>query len=587
MPSYIPPIEDILFTLNSIIGLEQMASLPGHADVTQETVQSILTEAGHVATDILAPLNRAGDLDGARLKDGIVATTPGWQRAYDALADGGWIGLDADMEWGGMGLPHVLGIAVGELWHAANMALGLCPLLTQGAIHAISRCGSPEQKQLYLPKLIAGKWTGTMNLTEPDAGSDLGAIRTRALRAGDAWRIHGQKIFITYGDHDLAENIVHLVLARTPDAPSGIKGISLFLVPKFQINQDGTIGQPNDVHCLRLEHKLGIHGAPNCLMSFGDYDGALAELVGEENHGLEYMFEMMNHARLNIGLQGVAIAERAYQQARAYARERIQGRPVGFATSAPIIEHPDLRRHLMSMKAEIEAARALAYWQASLLDLAARHDDDQQRAQAKALAEFLTPVVKGWCTERSVDITSRALQVHGGMGYIEETGAAQHFRDSRIITIYEGTTAIQGNDLLNRKILREGGALALSLLTEIEDFAATLPAQYNLGQGLHTAVAAARQVIAWLPDAAARDPRLAAAASSPAVDLFGLILGGYLLAKGALAAHERFETAPNFLSAKIALAQFFVHNHLPQAQALATRIIQGAETVMSIPAEHL
>ena len=595
MSDYRPPLRDIDFALTELAGLDRIAALPGFEEATPELVSSVLEEAGRIAAEVLGPLNRTGDRQGAWLENGTVRTADGWEAAIRTMIEGNWVGLASDPEWGGMGLPNLVGTAVNEMWQAANMAFTLCPMLTQGAINAIQACGSEEQKRTYLPKLCSGEWAGTMNLTEAAAGSDLGAIRAKAVPEGDHYRISGQKIFITYGDHQLTENIVHLVLARTPTAPPGIKGISLFIVPKFLVNGDGTLGARNDVHAVSLEHKLGIHASPTCVMAFGDEGGAIGTLVGEENRGLEYMFVMMNHARLNVGVQGLAIAERAYQQARGYAMERIQGKPVGQSQPTGIVEHPDVRRMLMGMKARIEAMRALAYIEAAELDRAHSHPDAELRAAAMRRAEFLNPVVKGWCTEQGTEIASLGVQIHGGMGYIEETGAAQHLRDARITPIYEGTTAIQANDLVNRKILRDKGAAAEAALAEAEAAVGELTASGDatltaIATRLAEGVTAARSTVAWLLAAQPEDPRLAAAAAVPLLDMFGVVLGGHQMARSAQIATAKRKAGggdDGFLAAKIATAWHFAETILPRAEALSAAIIGGSATVMAVPAEYL
>ena len=595
MAVYTPPLRDMEFALAELAGLDDLATLPGYEEATPELVASVLEEAGRIAANVVAPLNQTGDRQGVRLENGAVVTADGWKDAYRTLVDGNWIGLAADPRWGGMGLPGLVAMAVGEMWDSANMAFGLWPLLTQGAIHAIEACAAEEQKALYLPRLVSGEWTGTMNLTEPAAGSDLGAVRTKAVPNGDHYLISGQKIFITYGEHDMAENIVHLVLARTPTAPPGVKGISLFIVPKFLVAADGSLGPRNDVHCIALEHKLGIHASPTCVMAYGDAGGAVGHLVGEENRGLEYMFVMMNNARLTVGREGLAIAERAYQQALSYARERVQGKPLGFAQPAPIVEHPDVRRLLMTMKSHVEAMRALVYVEAAALDRASRHPDPAARVAAKAYAEFLTPVVKGWCTERGFDVTSMGVQVHGGMGFMEETGACQHLRDARITPIYEGTTAIQGNDLINRKILRDQGATARAVLAEAAALATELGASGDealaaIGAELAPAVEAALAAIAWVIEAAPKDPRLPAAAAVPLIDLLGLVLGAHQLAKGARAARAHIDGGQGdsgFHQAKLDTARFFATGLLPEAASLRARIVRGSGSVMSVPADRL
>jgi alkylation response protein AidB-like acyl-CoA dehydrogenase len=468
-------------------------------------------------------------------------------------------------------------------------------MLTQGAIHAILECASAEQKAAVLPHLVSGRWAGTMNLTEASAGSDLGAIRTKAVRNGDHYLISGQKIFITYGDHELVENIIHLVLARTPDAPPGVKGISLFLVPKFLPNADGSPGRRNDVHCVSLEHKLGIHGSPTAVMSFGDHEGAVGTLVGEENRGLEYMFVMMNHARLNVGIQGLGIAERAYQGALAYARERVQGKAVGQSDKTGIVEHADVRRMLMTMKAHIEAMRALVYVEAAALDKAHAAADAAARTRAFRIAEFLNPIVKGWCTETGVEIASLGVQVHGGMGYVEETGACQHLRDARITPIYEGTTAIQANDLVNRKILKDKGATAGEVLGEVGALAAEMSGHNDdilreigiaLAEGHHAAVKA----VEWLLEAAAQDPRLPGAASVPLLHLMGVVLGGYQMAKAAKAARRLLDAGEGdaaFHEAKLKTAWFYAGHVLCKAAALLVTVTRGSRAVMSVPADQM
>jgi alkylation response protein AidB-like acyl-CoA dehydrogenase len=575
MTDYTPPLRDIRFALDTLAGLPAIAALPGFEEATPDLVDSILEEAGKVAAEVLAPLNRAGDLDGAKLTEAGVRTTPGWAEAWGTLIEGGWNGLAYAPEFGGMGLPELLNLAVQERWHSANMAFALCPMLTQGAANAIARYGSEEQKARWLPKLVSGEWTGTMNLTEPLAGSDLAAVRTRAVLDGDGWRISGQKIFITYGDHDLTENIVHLVLARLPDAPAGVKGISLFIVPKLLA--DGTA---NDVECVSLEHKLGIHGSPTAVLAFGEKDGAWAELIGEANRGLEYMFAMMNHARLNVGLQGLAIAERAYQQARGYARERKQGRPVGGAAGAAIVEHPDVRRMLMSMKARIEAMRGLLYAVAAAHDIAHVHPDPEVRAAAKRNVELLTPVAKGWCTETGIEIASLGLQVHGGMGYIEETGAAQHWRDSRITTIYEGTTGIQANDLVGRKLIRDRGAAVAELLAGIAADGRTLAGGPLAAEGaaLAGAAEAAAEAARRLVDAAGSDQRRPFAAAVPLLLALGTIAGGHAVLRGAGAARDD--------PARVGIARFYATHVLPQATGHLAAV-EGAATVFAFDANLL
>jgi alkylation response protein AidB-like acyl-CoA dehydrogenase len=581
MTDYDPPLRDIRFALDTLAGLPDVAALPGFEEATPDLTDSILEEAAKIAAGVLGPLNRAGDLDGATLTATGVRTTPGWSDAWDTLVEGGWSGLPYPADFGGMGLPGLLNIAVQEMWQSANMAFALCAMLTQGAANAISLYGTEDQKARFLPNMVAGTWTGTMNLTEPLAGSDLAAVRTRAVPEGDLYRVTGQKIYITYGDHDLTSNIIHLVLARLPDAPAGVKGISLFIVPKLL--EDGA---PNDVTCVSLEHKLGIHGSPTAVLAFGEAGGALGELVGEPNRGLEYMFSMMNHARLNVGLQGLAIAERAYQQALGYARDRRQGKPVGWSGGpVAIIEHPDVRRMLMSMKSRIEAMRGLIYRVAAAHDHAEAAPDPEARARAHRLVDLLTPIAKGWCTETGVDIASLGVQIHGGMGYIEETGAAQHWRDSRITTIYEGTTAIQANALVGRNVLRDAGAAVGELIAEISAEGAALA-----GTGLATEgaalVAAAEQAtraVAFLLARGATDPRAAFGGSVPFVDLMGTLVGAQMLLRGAAAARAAIaggDTDP-WWDTRLGLARFYVAHVLPRVEAERRAITEGSDTIFA------
>src|SRR5689334_18241639 len=469
------------FVMKRLVGLDQVNALPGWEEVTEDVVDAILEEAGKLANEVLSPLNAVGDKTPAKWKDGNVTTPPGFKEAYRQYVTAGWGNILSPTKFGGQGLPHLLATPVEEMWASANLAFKLCPMLTQGAIEAIEHVGPDNLRKTFLPNMVSGKWTGTMNLTEPQAGSDLSLVRTNATPQGDGtYRLKGQKIFITYGEHDYTENIVHLVLARIDGAPEGVKGISLFAVPKFMVNADGSIGARNDVKCVSIEHKLGIHASPTAVLAFGEKDGAVGYLVGEANRGLEYMFIMMNAARLSVGLEGVAIAERAYQRALAWSRERLQGKPVGAqdAKSSPqpkgpaaIVQHPDVKRMLLTMKSITEAMRALAYWTSAILDRARDHPDDAERKRCQAMVDLLIPVVKGWSTENGVDVASLGIQVHGGMGFIEETGAAQHLRDARITTIYEGTTGIQANDLVGRKVGREQGKTVMALIEQMEALA--------------------------------------------------------------------------------------------------------------------
>ena len=581
MAEYNPPLREIRFALDSLAGLPQIAALPGYEEATPDLTNSILEEAAKIASSVIAPLNRAGDLDGAKLTDVGVRTTPGFSEAWATLIEGGWNGLPYPADFGGMGLPQTLNLAVQEMWQSANMAFALCPMLTQGAANAIKAYGSDEQKARYLPKMVAGEWTGTMNLTEPLAGSDLAAVRSRAVPEDDHYRISGQKMFITYGDHDLTENIVHLVLARLPDAPAGVKGISLFIVPKVMPD-----GSPNDVLCVSLEHKLGIHGSPTALLAFGEKGGAWGELVGEPNRGLEYMFAMMNHARLNVGLQGLAIAERAYQQALAYARQRKQGKPIGSTgNSATIIDHPDVRRMLMTMKARIEAMRGLLYRVAAGHDIAEASPDAEARAVAHRLVDLLTPIAKGWCTETCIELASLGVQVHGGMGYVEETGAAQHWRDSRITTIYEGTTAIQANALVGRSVLRDEGATVGGLIAEIAVEARGLAGTDLAAEGKALAEAAgdAEQAVNFLLTSGKSDPRSTYGASVPFLHLMGTLVGGQMLLRGAKVALIEIARGNNdpWWTARLGLVRFYAAHVLPQVEAQLKAITKGAATIFA------
>ena len=597
MTTYSAPLTDMRFVLENLCALGDIAQLPGCEEATPDLIDAVLEEASRLAGEVLAPLNKEGDIQGSRLIDGVVRTPDGWKEAYAKFIEGGWNGAAFEPVFGGMGLPWLVNAALQEMVHAANMSFGLCPLLNQGAIEAVALNGSDELKNRFLPKMVTGEWTGTMNLTEPQAGSDLGAVRAKAEPRGDHHLITGQKIFITYGDHDLTENIVHLVLARTPNAPAGVKGISLFVVPKILVAEDGSLLEPNDVSCVSLEHKLGIHASPTAVLTFGDTGGAVGYLVGEENRGLEYMFVMMNFARMSVGIQGIGVAERAYQQARDYARERIQGSPVGTDVSkrAAIVHHPDVRRMLMTMKAQIEAMRAVAYTTARSVDFAHRHADEDVRAYHQARLDLLTPVVKGWSTELSVELTSLGVQVHGGMGYVEETGACQYFRDARITTIYEGTTGIQAGDLVGRKIFRDGGRAARTLIDEMRALDSVLASNEDaacaaLRISLNTGVDALSRVVDWILAETKRDPRLPAVASFHVLRLFGTVAGGYQMARAALAAKAKLDTGEGdarFLRGKIATARVYAEQIMPQVNALLPTIVNGSESVMSLDEEQL
>ncbi|MBL6601143.1 MAG: acyl-CoA dehydrogenase, partial [Alphaproteobacteria bacterium] len=520
MTAYSAPLADMRFVLKHVVGLQSVAQLPGMEPLDEELLDQILDEAGKFSGNVLAPLNHKGDIEGARIENGVVRPVDGFGEAYTQWAEAGWNSVPFDPEHGGQGLPWTLSTALWEMWDAANMSFTLCPLLTQAAIDALERHGSDEQKATYLEKLVSGEWTGTMNLTEPQSGTDLGAIRTRSVREGDHYRLKGQKIFITWGDHDMTDNIVHLVLARSPEGPPGTKGLSLFIVPKFLVNEDGSLGARNDVRPVSLEHKIGIHASPTCVMAYGEDEGAVGYLVGEENRGIEYMFVMMNNARLGVGLQGLSIAERAYQQAVAFAKERVQGRPIqGGEAGAPIINHPDVRRMLLDMKSQVEAMRGLCYEVSADLDRANRIEDAEERAAAQAMLDLMIPVVKAWCTDVGLAITSTNIQVHGGMGFMEETGAGQHYRDARITTIYEGTNGVQAMDLLGRKVVRDGGAAARRFTDAVRATVAALDttksAEAALAKHLGAGAAAVDDAVSWLVESFAGDPARAAAGAVP------------------------------------------------------------------------
>ena len=597
MSTYHAPLADMHFVLNELAGLSQVASLPGFEDATPDTVAAILDEAAKFATEVLDPLNAPGDREGSTLlPDGTVKTPTGFKDAYRQYVENGWNGLTKSNEYGGQNLPQLVATPVEEMWHAANMAFDLCPLLTQGAIDAIELCGTPSQKATYLPAMVSGRWTGTMNLTEPQAGSDLAAVRTRAVRQDDgSYKLFGQKIFITFGEHDYTENIIHLVLARTPDAPEGVKGISLFLVPKYLVNPDGLLGARNDVHCVSLEHKLGIHASPTAVLAYGDKGGATGYLVGEENHGLEYMFVMMNQARFSVGMEGVGLSERSYQRAVAYARDRVQGKAPGAEQgpkAGPIIEHPDVRRMLMTMRAYTEAMRAIGYVTAAALDNARHSADAAVRAQHQAFVDLMIPIVKGWCTETAQQVTYLGVQVHGGMGFIEETGAAQYYRDARIITIYEGTTGIQANDLIGRKTARDGGATARNVAAQIDKVAARLASHADaslnsIGLRLAAATASLQTAIDWVVQSFASAPRAAYAGSVPYLALWGLCAGGWQMARAAKVAVDKLQAGEGdatFMHAKIATARYYAECLLPQADAFAQSVVNGSASVLVIPA---
>ncbi len=598
--SYVAPVKDMLFTMRELAGLAQIQKLPGFEEATDDTVSAVLEENARFMAEVVAPLNAIGDTSPSTWNDGKVSTTPGFKEAFRQFAEAGWQGLQHPSQYGGQGLPKLVGTPCTEMLNSANLSFALCPLLTDGAIEALMTAGSEAQQKQYVPRLVDGTWTGTMNLTEPQAGSDLALVRTKAVRQADGiYRLSGTKIFITYGEHDMAENILHLVLARTPDAPEGVKGISLFIVPKLLVNADGSLGKRNDVWCASIEHKLGIKASPTAVLLFGDNKGevgpgAIGYLVGEENRGLEYMFIMMNAARFAVGLQGVAIAERAYQKAAAYAKERVQSRAVeGSSAAVAIIHHPDVRRMLMFMRASTEAGRAIAYVAAGWCDVAHRHPDAAMRKQARAIYEHLVPIVKGWSTEMSIDVASTGIQVHGGMGYIEETGAAQFYRDARILTIYEGTTAIQANDFVGRKTVRDGGAVAKGLIAQMRATEADLarlsaPDLVAIGRRLKHAVDDYAAVVDHVVANVKGDIRGVFAGSVPYLKLAGVVHGGWQMARAALAAQRALAAGAedaNFLRAKIATARFHADHILSTSGGLRAAAIEGAEPTLAIPAE--
>jgi 3-(methylthio)propanoyl-CoA dehydrogenase len=584
MSSYQAPLKDMKFVLNELAGLGEVAKLPGYEEATPDTVGAILEEASKFASGVLDPINYSGDQEGSKWADGEVRTPQGFRDAYKQFCEGGWNALPFEAEWGGQSLPRLVSTPVQEMWKSSNMSFSLCPLLTQGAIEALLLRGSDELKHQYLPKMVEGRWTGTMNLTEPQAGSDLSLVRTRAERQKDHYLITGQKIFITYGEHDMAENIVHLVLARTPEAPEGVKGISLFVVPKFIPSADGTPGKRNSAKCASIEHKLGIHASPTAVMV---YDKAVGYVVGEENRGLEYMFIMMNAARFAVGLEGLAIAERAFQRALAFAKERVQGRDlVQGGKAVSIIHHPDVRRMLMLMKSQAEAMRALAYTTAAAMDFARKHPDPEARKRHQAFVDLMIPVVKGWCTETGIDVASLGVQVHGGMGFVEETGAAQYLRDARITTIYEGTTGIQAMDLVGRKIAREGGATAKAWLASLKALDAELAKSGNPDiKALRAQLAQGAQAVADCVNfiVESKDPRAPFAGAVPFLKLMGIVAGGWQMARAALAAEKKLSSGDKtFLEAKITTARFYSDHVLVQASALRDTVVKGAAAVMAL-----
>ena len=593
--SYTAPVKDMLFNMQHLANIEQIAQIPGFEDAGLDTAAAVLEECAKFTEGVLAPLNFEGDKNPSSWKDGVVTATPGFKDAFRQLTEGGWQGLQHPADFGGQGLPKTIGAACTEMLNSANMSFALCPLLTDGAIEALLTAGSDELKAIYLEKLISGQWTGTMNLTEPQAGSDLALVRTKADPQPDGtYKIFGTKIFITWGEHDMAENIVHLVLARVAGAPEGVKGISLFVVPKFLVNQDGSLGARNDAHCVSIEHKMGIKASPTAVLQFGDHGGAVGYLVGQENRGLEYMFIMMNAARFGVGVQGIAIAERAYQKAVGYAKDRVQSRPVdgSMNASAAIIHHPDVRRMLMTMRAYTEGCRAMASTAAAAYDAAHHHPDAQVRKDNATFYEFMVPLVKGYSTEMSLEVTSLGVQVHGGMGFIEETGAAQYYRDAKILTIYEGTTAIQANDLVGRKTARDGGQSARAIAAQIEKtegelLASGTPAAKAVARRLAAARQAFLDVVNSVAGGAKSSPNAVFAGSVPYLMLAGNLVAGWQLARSLLVAEALLPKGQDaaFLRAKITTAQFYAEHILVKAPGLRDSIVEGADSVTDLALE--
>ncbi len=593
--TYKAPLKDMLFNIQHIANIEQVAKIPGFEDAGFETAQAVLEECAKFNEGVLSPLNWAGDQNPSSFKSGVVTTTPGFKDAFKQYVDGGWQGLQHPADYGGQGLPKTIGAACGEMLNSANMSFALCPLLSDGAIEALLTAGSDELKAVYLEKLVSGQWTGTMNLTEPQAGSDLAMVRSRAEPQADGtYKVFGTKIYITYGEHDMAGNIVHLVLARVSGAPEGVKGISLFVVPKFIVNKDGSVGERNDVHCVSIEHKLGIKASPTAVLQYGDKGGAVGYVVGEENRGLEYMFIMMNSARYAVGMQGIAIAEMAYQKAVAFAKDRVQSRPVdgSIKASAPIIHHPDVKRMLMTMRAYVEGCRAMASGAAAAYDATHHHPDADVRKQNEAFYEFMVPLGKGYSTEMSLDVASMGVQVHGGMGFIEETGAAQYLRDARILTIYEGTTAIQANDLIGRKTARDGGQTAKAIAAQIEATEGELMAQGSadavaVSKRLTAARRAFLDVVDFVVSNVKARPNAAFAGSVPYLMLAGNVVAGWQMGRSLLAAQRELDKSvdADFMRAKITTARFYADHLLTKAPGMRDTIVEGADSVTALALE--
>lgn len=594
---YTAPIADMRFVLDALVDLSSLSSLPGFEEATSDMVSAVLEEAARLSANVLAPLNGVGDREHARWVDGRVVMPSGFKEAYAEYRDGGWNALPFNPEHGGQGLPWAVAFAVQEMLHSSNMGFGLCPLLSQGSVELLEAHGSEQLKQVFLTRLISGVWTGTMNLTEPQAGSDLAPVSTKATPDSDLgpgmYRLHGQKIYITYGDHDLAENIIHMVLARTPDAPEGTKGLSLFLVPKFLPNDRGEVGEANDVKCVSIESKLGINASPTCTLAFGDEgEGAIGYIVGQENKGIRMMFTMMNNARLTVGLEGVAVGSRAYGQAVAYARDRVQSKSVDNPNgeSVSIVEHPDVRRMLLSMRALVEAGRAMAYVAGGAIDRSKHHPDPEVRAENQRLVDLLTPIVKAWCTDNGVEVASLGIQVHGGMGYVEETGAAQHFRDARIGPIYEGTNGIQSADLAFRKVLRDEGAVARDFMGQMRIFANEVQGDLQSMAGrLLGALAALEEATQWVVREGRKSPNAVAAGSRAYLEMWGLTVGGYYLLRSAVVAADRMQQgdADGFLRAKIGTARYYGDNLLPRVQGFLASVTEGHQAVLDFDLARL
>jgi len=583
---YEAPVKDLNFVIKNLINLDELSNIPDYQEFSDDLVDAILEEAGKIGSEVLDPCNLSGDHEGSkRLDTGEVKTPKGYKEAYESLRDGGWFGLEAKEQFGGQQIPVTLSAAVNEIWHSSNMSLALCHLLTQGLIYALQKSASEDQRNFFIPKLASGVWTGTMNLTEPQAGTDLSSIKTKAVKENGHYKITGQKIYITYGEHDLSENIIHLVLARTPDAPDGNKGISVFIVPKFIPNEDGSIGQKNDVTCLSIEKKLGVKGSPTAVLQFGENGGAIGYLVGEENQGLNIMFEMMNHARFSVGVQGLAVSERAYQQSKMYAFDRVQGIPIDGKKGDPIIDHPDVLRLASTMKSEVEAMRALAIYGGFALDMT----KSSQSEYWDTKSSLMIPIIKGWLTERSLEITSNAIQIHGGMGFIEETGIAQHYRDARILPIYEGTTAIQANDLVFRKTLRDNGKAITDLITEINTEVTEISKSddknlQNICKKMKVSIETTNKVINHIVSISNNKKRPAVSGVNYLM-MLGYVFGGWMMMKTAsrsIDLKNKNEMDEEFLNAKISSSMIYFSSVLPKIESLSSIILQGDEDVLSM-----